>query len=101
MGLIQEFKEFLHEYKVIGLSLAFIMGAAINSLVNSLVNDIIMPLITPFVPEGAWKEATLILGPVVLKWGSFLASSINFAIIALVIFFIAKIFFKEKKVTKK
>jgi large conductance mechanosensitive channel len=101
MSLIQEFKEFLKEYKVLGLAIAFIMGAAINSLINSLVNDIIMPLITPFVPGGAWKEATLILGPVVLKWGSFLASLINFALIAFVIFLIAKILFKEKKVAKK
>ncbi|MDD4353286.1 MAG: large conductance mechanosensitive channel protein MscL [Candidatus Nanoarchaeia archaeon] len=101
MGLIQEFKEFLQEYKILGLAIAFIIGAAINSLVASLVNDIIMPVITAFIPQGAWKEATLILGPVVLKWGSFLANMINFVIIAFVIFIIAKIFFKEKKVTKK
>ncbi|MFA5303907.1 MAG: MscL family protein [Candidatus Nanoarchaeia archaeon] len=101
MGLILEFKEFLHDYKVMGLAIAFMMGAAINSLITSLVNDIIMPLITSFVPEGAWKEATLIIGPVVLNWGSFLSNLINFVIIALIIFLIAKIFFKEKKEAKK
>ncbi|MFA5333911.1 MAG: MscL family protein [Candidatus Nanoarchaeia archaeon] len=101
MGLIKEFKEFLYEYKIMGLAIAFMMGAAINSLITSLVNDIIMPLITSFVPEGAWKDTTLIIGPVVLKWGSFLSNLINFVIIALVIFFIAKIFFKEKKEAKK
>jgi len=101
MGVIQEFKDFLNEYKVMGLAIAFIMGSAINALVTSLVNDIIMPLITFFIPGGVWKDSTLIIGSIVINWGSFLASLINFVIIALVIFLIAKFLLKEKKVTKK
>jgi large conductance mechanosensitive channel len=54
MGFMQEFMEFLKEYKVIGVAVAFIMAAASTSLVNSLVNDIIMPIITPFIPGGGW-----------------------------------------------
>ena len=100
-GLLKEFGEFMKEYKVIGLAIAFIIGAASTSLVKSLVNDIIMPVITAFIPGGAWKEATLGLGPIVIKWGSFLGEFINFAIIALVVFIIVKIILKEKKVSKK
>ena len=36
MGIIAEFKEFLAEYKVVGLAVAFIIGAAVTSLVTSL-----------------------------------------------------------------
>ena len=101
MGFMQEFMEFLKEYKVIGVAVAFIMAAASTSLVNSLVNDIIMPIITPFIPGGGLQEATISIGPIVLKWGSFLAQIINFVILALVVFVIAKKLLKEEKVVKK
>ena len=101
MGLISEFKEFLYEYKVIPLAIAFIMGIASTALIKSLVENIIMPIVTPFVPGGAWKTATLELGPIVLSWGAFLGELINFIIIAFVVFLIAKKVLKEEKVTKK
>lgn len=89
------------EYKVIGLAVAFIMGVAATNLIQSLVNNIIMPLITPFVPNGAWETATLSIGPIVLKWGAFLGSLLNFVIIAFAVFMIAKMVLKEEKVAKK
>lgn len=101
MGLISEFKDFLKEYKVVGLAVALIIGLAATSLVNSLVNNIIMPLITPFIPGGAWQEATFSIGPIVIGWGAFLGQLINFIIIAWVVFIIAKKIMKEEKVTKK
>ena len=101
MGMIKEFKEFLEEYKVVGLAIAFIMGVSIVALIQSLVNNIIMPIITPFIPNGAWHSFMVYIGPVVLGVGAFIGALINFIIIALVVFFIAKFFFKEKKVSKK
>jgi len=100
MGLIKEFKEFLNEYKVIGLAVAFIMGVAITALVQSLVNNIIMPVITPFIPGGAWQTATFKLGPIVIGWGAFAGAVLNFIIIALVVFLIAKRMLKQEKVGK-
>ncbi len=99
--VMKEFMEFLNEYKVIGLAIAFVMGAAATALVKSLVDNIIMPLITPFIPGGAWKVATFTVWKWVIGWGPFLGELINFAIIALVIFMIAKYLLKEEKVTKK
>ena len=102
MGIIAEFKQFLDEYKVMGLAIAFIIGAALTTLVQSLVNDIIMPIISPMLSAtGDWKASTFQIGPVILKWGSFLGAIINFVIIAFVIFMIAKMILKEAKVTKK
>ena len=101
MGVLSDFKDFLYEYKVIPLAIAFIMGIASTALIKSLVDNIVMPIITPFVPGGAWETATVSLGPVVLKWGAFLGELINFIIIAFVVFIIAKKVLKEEKVTKK
>lgn len=101
MGVLSDFKDFLYEYKVIPLAIAFIMGIASTALIKSLVDNIVMPIITPFVPGGAWETATVSLGPVVMKWGAFLGELINFIIIAFVVFIIAKKVLKEEKVTKK
>lgn len=101
MGIIQEFKEFLDEYKVIGLAVAFVMGAAVTSLVTSLVNNIIMPIVGAALPNGDWQSAVLQVGPVKFMVGAFLGALLNFIIIALVVFMIAKMVLKEEKVTKK
>ncbi len=98
---MSEFRDFLTEYKVIGLAIAFIMGAAITALVTSLVNNIIMPVVAVLLPNGDWQTAVLELGPVQLGIGAFLSALLNFAIIAFVIFLMAKIVLKEEKVTKK
>lgn len=99
--LLKEFKDFLQEYKILGLAIAFIMGVAATALVKSLVDNIIMPIVTAFVPGGGWKTATVTLGPVVISWGAFLGEVINFIIIAFVIFMIAKAIMREEKVSKK
>jgi large conductance mechanosensitive channel len=101
MGILKEFKEFLKEYKVIGLAVALVIGLASVALINAVVNNLIMPLITPFIPGGAWQVATLKLGPIVIGWGALLGAIINFVIIAFVVFLIAKYALKEEKVTKK
>jgi len=102
MGIISEFKEFLQEYKVMGLAVAFIMAAATTTLVQSLVTNIVMPLISPLLSAtGDWQAMVVALGPIKFGVGAFLAAVINFVIIAFVIFLIAKMLMKEEKVTKK
>ncbi len=101
MSMMSEFVEFLKEYKVIALAVAFIIGVAATALIKSLVDNVIMPVITAFIPGGAWKTATVALGPVVIGWGAFLGECINFVIIAFVVFMIAKKVMKEDKVAKK
>lgn len=101
MGLIQEFKDFLDEYKVMGVAIGIVMGLATTSLVTSLVKNIIMPIVSPLLPGGNWQTATLVAGPFMISWGLFLGDLINFVIIAFVVFLIAKMVLKEEKVTKK
>lgn len=101
MKLLKEFMDFMKEYKIFALAIAFIIGVASAALIKSLVDNIIMPIITPFIPGGAWKTATFTLGPIIIGWGAFIGELINFAIIAFVVFMIAKKIMKEEKVTKK
>lgn len=101
MGIVSEFKDFLNEYKVMGLAVAFIIGGAITALVQSLVINVIMPVVGIMIPNGAWQTATFAIGPVIIGWGAFLGALLNFIIIAFVVFFIAKYVMKEEKVTKK
>jgi len=99
-SLLHEYMQFLKEYNIISLALAFVMGAASTSLVNSLVKDVVMPFISPLVGADSWREASFSLGPVVLNYGSFLAELLNFIILGLIVFFLAKKIFKIEKLKK-
>lgn len=101
MSLMKEFMDFLYEYKVIGLAIAFIIGVAATTLIKSLVDNILMPIITFFIPGGAWQTASITIGSIVITWGKFLADLIYFIIVAFVVFIIAKKVLKEDKVEKK
>jgi large conductance mechanosensitive channel len=104
MGIISEFKAFLDEYKVMGLAVAFVIGAALTALVASLVNDILMPIINPALAATGsdWRNATFApTSQISIKYGSFLGNLINFLILAFIVFMIAKYIMGEKKVTKK
>jgi large conductance mechanosensitive channel len=88
--VVNEFKEFLKEYKVLSVAVAFVMGQAVNDLVKSFVTNIFMPLLSPVLPGGGWQEATLTWGKINLAWGTFLANAIHFLILAFIIFIVVK-----------
>lgn len=95
-----EYKDFMMKYGVIGLAIAFIMGGATNTLVKSLVDDIIMPLVSPITPSGGWETLQMTIGPIVLNIGNFLGALLNFTIIGLVVFIIAKKILKKEEKKK-
>ncbi len=96
--MLKDFIVFLKEYNITSLAIAFAMGTATTSLVTSLVQDILMPLFSPLFFVGAWESAVLHLGPVALNLGTFLGQLLNFLLIALVVFVVAK---KVLKIEKK
>jgi large conductance mechanosensitive channel len=100
MSFMAEFMEFMQEYKIIGLAIAFIIGVAASALVKSFVDNLVMPIIAVIIPGGAWKTATVNIGPIVIGWGPFLSDLIYFIIVALVVFIVAKKVLKMDKVTK-
>lgn len=93
MGMIKEFKEFINQGNVIDLAVAVVLGAAFNKIVTSLVDDIIMPIIAMIGNVDNLAEWTL--GPILI--GKVLAATINFLIIAFVLFLIVKALNKAKK----
>jgi large conductance mechanosensitive channel len=93
-GFVEEFMEFLMKYQVIGLAVAFIIGAAATKLVSATVADIIMPVIAVLIPGGDWRASVVDVGPIKFLVGDFVGNIIDFVIIALVIFLIVKFMIK-------
>ncbi len=101
MSFVNEFLEFLKKYQVVGLAVAFIIGAASTKLVTAFVNDVVMPLVAVLIPGGDWRKAVLELGPVKLLIGDFAGALIDFVIVAAVVFFIVKFVMKEDATAKR
>ena len=100
MSFKDEFLTFLEEYGVIGLAIAFVIGAAVKDLVSVTVDTVIMPIVEIFLPEGNWQNAVLNLAGIELQIRVFLAALIDFLIIALLIFIFIKYILKKEKVEK-
>ena len=99
---MQSFINFIREQGVMGLAIGFILGGAVSKVVASFVEDIINPIIGIVLgATGALDEAVFKVGPVEILWGSFVATVIDFGIIALVIFFGFKLLKLEKLDKKK
>jgi large conductance mechanosensitive channel len=97
----KEFLAFLKQYGVIGLAIAVIIGGKANALVTSLVDGILMPIVTFFIPGGAWRTATLDVGPIHFLLGPVLGASVDFVIVAYLVFWFSKKVLREETVTKK
>lgn len=95
---MQAFIEFIQSQGVVGLAVAFILGAAITKVVTSLVDDIINPIVGVALGKAkSLEEATLTIGSVKLKWGSFLNRVIDFVIVAAVVYGIVSLIGVELK----
>jgi len=90
-GLWNEFKEFLENYKVMGLAVAFIMGVYLGLLVQSLAKDLLLPAIGLALPVSDLASLQYSVGEQVFGLGNFLVALITFIIVALVIFILVKI----------
>lgn len=99
--MYKEFLEFLKKYGVIGLAIAVIIGGKANALVTALVDGLLMPIVTFFIPGGAWRTATLDLGPVHLLLGPIIGAAVDFVIVAWLVFWVSKKLFREEVVAKK
>ncbi len=92
-GLKDEFLDFIGKSGVLGLAIGFIMGLYINKVVSALVQDLIMPVPGAFIAGGDWRKAVLSLpvgNGMNFALGDFAGVVIDFLIVALVVFLIAK-----------
>lgn len=80
--------EFIKEQGVVGLAVGFILGGAVSKVVSALVTDLINPLLGLLLGAiGNWKEAYFTIGSANILWGNLLATLVDFAVIALVVYF--------------
>ena len=95
-SLIDEFIAFLKTFGVIGLAIAFVIGAASSKLVTAFVSDIINPIVGLALPSGNLKtlnyNATNSVTGVTstFAYGDLISNIIDFLIIAFVVFLMYK-----------
>ncbi len=87
MGGLAGFMQFIREQGVVGLAVGFILGGAVSKVVSALVNDIVNPIVGYALGSSEGLKA-MKLGPVLL--GDFVSVTIDFLIIAAVVYFVVK-----------
>ena len=97
MSMLKEFKEFAVKGNVIDMAVGIIIGAAFGKIVSSLVGDVIMPPIGVILGGVDFSNLSLIVQEavdkkpaVMINYGKFLQTLIDFIIIAFAIFMAIK-----------
>ncbi|MBK7252113.1 MAG: large-conductance mechanosensitive channel protein MscL [Gammaproteobacteria bacterium] len=96
MSLASEFKEFAIKGNAIDLAVGVVIGAAFGKIVTSLVNDIVMPPIGLAISGVNFKDLAVQIGtdpagaPVLFRYGAFIQTVFEFAIIAFALFLVIK-----------
>ena len=109
MAVLKEFRDFAVKGNVIDLAVGVIIGGAFGKIVDSLVNDIVMPVISTLlgghidftnlfvvlghIQEGVPRtfDALKKAGVPIFAYGNFITISINFILLAFVIFQMVKV----------
>lgn len=116
MGFIKEFKEFAIKGNLVDTAIAFVMGAAFGKVVSAFVEKMFSPVVglllggvdladkKVVVKQGVaaiTDPAGVVLTPpveeVAIQWGNFITASIDFLVVAFVMFLIIKAMNKMKK----
>jgi large conductance mechanosensitive channel len=104
LSMLKEFREFAMKGNVVDLAVGVIIGAAFGAIVTSLVGDVIMPVIggitggldfsNYFTPLSKAVTASNLVDAkkqgAVLAWGNFLTLTLNFIIVAFVLFVVIR-----------
>jgi len=103
MGFFKEFKEFAVKGNVVDLAVGVVIGGAFGKIVTSLVEDLITPaLLSPALKAiNAEDLASLVIPGTAIKYGSFLAATISFTVVAFALFLMIKGINKLKKEAPK
>ena len=115
MGFIKEFKEFAMKGNLVDIAVAFVMGAAFSKVITSFTEGMVAPLIGMLGGKDLSKNAWVIkqgaaenkdsagniisagVPEVAVKWGAFVTATIDFIIVAFVMFLIIKAINRLKK----
>ncbi|MFA5166393.1 MAG: MscL family protein [Candidatus Paceibacterota bacterium] len=80
--------DFIREQGVVGLAVGFMLGGAVSKVVSSLVTEVINPLLGLVLGfAGDFKSSYFMVGAAKVAWGNFLATLIDFLVVALVVYY--------------
>ena len=100
--LFSEFKEFIARGNVMDMAIGVIIATAFGKITTSLVNDVFMPFIgwifgsrdmtalNIVVREAVMEGETVVQEAITIGFGTFVAAIIDFILVALVVFAVAK-----------
>lgn len=94
--MLKEFKQFLMRGNVVDLAVGIIIGTAFGKIVGSLVNDLIMPPLGLLLSRVDFRQLGWELTkskdgkPILITYGNFLSSILDFLIVAVAIFLVVK-----------
>ena len=110
--MLEEFKKFVMRGNVVDLAVGVVIGAAFGAIVTSLVQDIIMPIVGAITGGLDFSNYYLALSSkvqagaayvdakkqgAVLGYGSFITTSLNFVIVAAVLFVVIRAMNRMKR----
>ena len=97
MGMLKEFREFAVKGNVLDMAVGIIIGGAFGKIITSFVNDVIMPPIGMLMGKVDFSDLAIMLKEksadapaVVMKYGLFINTIIDFTIVAFAIFLVIK-----------
>ena len=99
--MLKEFKEFAIKGNLVDIAVAFVMGAAFKDVVTSFTGGVVSPLIglifkadfknlKYILQEGVVNGNGVLEGESAIMWGQFLVHTIDFIVVAFVMFLIIK-----------
>ena len=104
MNIIKEFKEFALKGNVVDMAVGIIIGTAFAKIVSSLVGDVIMPPIGVLLGGVDFSNLSIVVKEamdkkpaVLISYGKFLQTIIDFTIIAFSIFMAIKVLNSMKR----
>lgn len=110
MGFLKEFKEFAIKGNMIDMAVGIIIGAAFGKVVTSIVNDLITPPLGLLIGGMDLSNLAITLkegvngaGAVVISYGKFIQTAVDFTIVAFAIFMLIKVIntFKRQEAVRE
>jgi len=94
--VIQEFKDFVNKGGVFEAAVGLILALAFTPVVQGLVDLIIMPIVAAIFGEPNFNDIVIDIGDAEIRIGEWITIIIGFLLIALVIFFMVRLYNKAK-----
>lgn len=100
MKIVDEFRKFAVKGNVVDMAVGIIIGAAFGKIVSSMVTDVVMPPIGILIGGVDFTDLAITLkqadpvagtAAVLLKYGNFLQTLFDFAIVAFAVFLLVKV----------